>query len=72
MIIIEMIQEVFPEANQVFVYRDSLEVAVPLRQIAPLMLISYLPNLPNFVVLIGDFLGLHNTEFRGWTCVVHP
>ncbi|KAK2158626.1 hypothetical protein LSH36_166g00052 [Paralvinella palmiformis] len=75
-VIVEMAQEVFPEAIQFFIYRDPIEVSISMRRIGQviktLKLLTYLPNIPWIMTLIGQILGLHNTEYNGWTCKIHP
>jgi len=75
-LIIEMAQEVFPEAIQFFIYRDPIEIAISIRRIGQLIntlkLLVYLPNISSIIHIIGSVLGAQNKEYRGWTCVIHP
>ncbi|KAK2138683.1 hypothetical protein LSH36_2605g00000 [Paralvinella palmiformis] len=76
MIIVEMAQEVFPEAIQFFIYRDPIEVTKSLRRIGniikPLKLLIHLPNYTHVVQTILELIGQSATEFRGWECAIHP
>ncbi|KAK2162083.1 hypothetical protein LSH36_104g02050 [Paralvinella palmiformis] len=75
-ITIEIAHEVFPDAIQFFLYRDPIEVTVSIRRvtqvISQLKLLAYLPNIPNAVATILSLMGMHNIEYRGWTCASHP
>ena len=75
-ITMEMAEEVFPNAFLFFIYRNPIHVAISLRRIGQVIklfkLIIYLPNFANIVANIFELTGLHNMEYRGWTCTIHP
>ncbi|KAK2142433.1 hypothetical protein LSH36_954g00016 [Paralvinella palmiformis] len=76
MVCIEMVQEVFPEAVQFFIYRNPIEVSISLRRIeeilTPIKVMINLSNVASIVRLSLEFIGEHNTEYRAWTYPIHP
>lgn len=76
MVCIEMVQEVFPEAVQFFIYRNPIEVSISLRRIEEILtqikVMINLSNVASIVRLSLEFIGEHNTEYRAWTYPIHP
>ncbi|KAK2153346.1 hypothetical protein LSH36_300g04075 [Paralvinella palmiformis] len=71
----EIIQEAFPEAVQLFIYRDPIDVSVSIRRIGEVLetfkLFYYLPNIGNISELFVWGTGFHYREYKHWKCAIN-
>jgi hypothetical protein len=69
---VDMVQEVFPEATQLFMYREPVTVAISVRRIGQVLdslkLMFYLPSIPNSCAFLFRLIGYPSNYMRGWSC----
>ena len=73
--ITEMTNYVFPDATQLFMYREPVTVAISLRRIGQVLdtlkLMYHLPNIPNSIAFLIRTIGYTSIAYRNWSCVIH-